>query len=463
MRKFDSFCCIPSCIAYIEPIALLTATQTNKENTMRAKTAETVTLICNAARAASLPNPCRRDDLVRVAASLSVNFNDAAFASRKVGRGEFDISDTNPTAPAPQEALEATPDSTYNLARNVESVEHKIDHADLVPAKIGSYIPFGNFDIVKKIVKQGGFFPTYITGLSGNGKTTMIEQVCNEMNRECIRVNITAQTDEDDLLGGFRLVNGETVWQDGPVVIAMQRGAILILDEVDLASHKIMCLQPVLEGRGIYLKKVNRKVLPSAGFNVFATANTKGQGGDNSERFAGTTILNEAFLERFRITIEQDYPPIAVEKKIVKAIMRECDAVDDVYADALCKWADIIRKSYRDGATTEMISTRRLEHIVHAFGIFKDRVEAIRYCVARFPADVRDAFLSLYEKIDATVVVKQAEPEATPAPATTSAKVNAEIPATTTPTSVDSLMAEIKAMMDNAVSQSNGASYALNA
>jgi MoxR-like ATPase len=196
---------------------------------------------------------------------------------------------------------------------------------------------------------------------------------------------------------------------------------------------------------------------------VFATANTKGQGGDNSERFAGTTILNEAFLERFRITIEQDYPPIAVEKKIVKAIMRECDAVDDVYADALCKWADIIRKSYRDGATTEMISTRRLEHIVHAFGIFKDRVEAIRYCVARFPADVRDAFLSLYEKIDATVVVKQAEPEVTPAPATTSAKVNAEIPATTTPTSVDSLMAEIKAMMDNAVNQSNGASYALNA
>jgi MoxR-like ATPase len=461
MRKFDSFCCIPSCIAYIEPIALLTATQTNKENTMRAKTAETVTLICSTAVANGLTSPARRDDLLKIASDLGMNFNDAAFASRKVGRGSFDITPTMTPAAVPQESLEV--DASYDMTRNVEMVDHKIDHADLVPSKIGSYIPFGNYDIVKKIVKQGGFFPTYITGLSGNGKTTMIEQVCNEMNRECIRVNITAQTDEDDLLGGFRLVNGETVWQDGPVVIAMQRGAILILDEVDLASHKIMCLQPVLEGRGIYLKKVNRKVLPSAGFNVFATANTKGQGGDNSERFAGTTILNEAFLERFRITIEQDYPPIAVEKKIVKAIMRECDAVDDVYADALCKWADIIRKSYRDGATTEMISTRRLEHIVHAFGIFKDRVEAIRYCVARFPADVRDAFLSLYEKIDATVVVKQAEPEVTPAPATTSAKVNAEIPATTTPTSVDSLMAEIKAMMDNAVNQSNSASYALNA
>jgi hypothetical protein len=423
---------------------------------MRAKTAETVTLICNAARAANLPNPCRRDDLVKVAAGLSLNFNDAAFASRKVGRGAFDISDTTPNTPAPQAALETAPDTTFNFARNVESVDHQIGHADLVPAKIGSYIAFGNYDIVKKIVKQGGFFPTYITGLSGNGKTTMIEQVCNEMNRECIRVNITAQTDEDDLLGGFRLVNGETVWQDGPVVIAMQRGAVLILDEVDLASHKIMCLQPVLEGRGIYLKKVNRKVLPAAGFNIFATANTKGQGGDNSERFAGTTILNEAFLERFRITIEQDYPPIAVEKKIVKAIMRECDATDEQFADALCKWADIIRKSYRDGATTEMISTRRLEHIVHAFGIFKDRMEAIRYCVARFPADVRDAFLSLYEKIDATVQAKKEEPAA---PAT----VKVEVPASTSTTPVDTLMADIKAMMDQAMKQSSNASYALNA
>ena len=423
---------------------------------MRAKTAETVTLICNAARAANLPNPCRRDDLVKVAAGLSVNFNDAAFASRKVGRGAFDISDTTPNTPAPQAALEVAPDSTFNFARNVESVDHQIGHADLVPAKIGSYIAFGNYDIVKKIVKQGGFFPTYITGLSGNGKTTMIEQVCNEMNRECIRVNITAQTDEDDLLGGFRLVNGETVWQDGPVVIAMQRGAVLILDEVDLASHKIMCLQPVLEGRGIYLKKVNRKVLPAAGFNIFATANTKGQGGDNSERFAGTTILNEAFLERFRITIEQDYPPIAVEKKIVKAIMRECDATDEQFADALCKWADIIRKSYRDGATTEMISTRRLEHIVHAFGIFKDRMEAIRYCVARFPADVRDAFLSLYEKIDATVQAKKEEPAA---PAT----VKVEVPSSTSTVPVDTLMADIKAMMDQAMKQSSNASYALNA
>ena len=422
---------------------------------MRAKTAETVTLICSTAVANGLTSPARRDDLLKIASDLGVNFNDAAFASRKVGRGSFDITPTVAPAAVPQESLEV--DASYDMTRNVEMVDHKIDHADLVPSKIGSYIPFGNYDIVKKIVKQGGFFPTYITGLSGNGKTTMIEQVCNEMNRECIRVNITAQTDEDDLLGGFRLVNGETVWQDGPVVIAMQRGAILILDEVDLASHKIMCLQPVLEGRGIYLKKVNRKVVPAAGFNVFATANTKGQGGDNSERFAGTGILNEAFLERFRITIEQDYPPIAVEKKIVKAIMRDCNCTDDAYADALCKWADIIRKSYRDGATTEMISTRRLEHIIHAFSIFKDRVEAIRYCVARFPADVRDAFLSLYEKIDATVVVKQSEPEATPA----AAPAAPAVPATS-----DATIEDLKATIQTLIEQANNtkmASYAINA
>ena len=421
---------------------------------MRAKTAETVTLICSTAVSNGLTSPARRDDLLKIASDLGVNFNDAAFASRKVGRGSFDITPTPtaPAAPVQQESLEV--DASYDMTRNVEMVDHDISHADLVPSKITSYIPFGNYEIVKKIVKQGGFFPTYITGLSGNGKTTMIEQVCNEMNRECIRVNITAQTDEDDLLGGFRLVNGETVWQDGPVVIAMQRGAILILDEVDLASHKIMCLQPVLEGRGIYLKKVNRKVLPAAGFNVFATANTKGQGGDNSERFAGTGILNEAFLERFRITIEQDYPPITVEKKIVKAVMKECNCTDDAYADALCKWADIIRKSYRDGATTEMISTRRLEHIVHAFSIFRDRVEAIKYCVARFPADVRDAFLSLYEKIDATVVVK---PE--PAPATATVKVETNIsPSSST---VEDLKATIQSLLEQANKQT--ASYAVNA
>lgn len=378
---------------------------------MRNATANTVRQICDAALAEGVISPCRRETLVIVAAKLGVNFNDAAFASIKVGRGEYNISN-NVGAVAPQVELENPIQPTLELARNVENVKHNISHSDLVPDEITSYVPFGNYEIVKKIVKKGGFFPTYITGLSGNGKTTMIEQVCCELNVECVRVNITAQTDEDDLLGGFRLVDGETVWQDGPVVIAMQRGAVLILDEVDLASHRIMCLQPVLEGRGIYLKKVNRKVVPAKGFNVFATANTKGQGGENSEKFAGTGILNEAFLERFRITIEQDYPPMVTEKRIVRTLMREHDCYDENFADALCKWADIIRKSYRDGAVSEIISTRRLEHIVNAFAIFNDRIEAIRYCVARFPADVRDAFLSLYEKIDETVTITKANKDA---------------------------------------------------
>lgn len=371
---------------------------------MRTKTSEIVTLICSTALDKGMSNPCCRDDLLVVAGSLSVNFNDSAFASRKVGRGMFDITIVHDSViPAPQNTLESTPDTTFDLARNVNSVVHTASHSDLVPTKIPSYISYGNYDIVRKITKGRNFFPVYITGLSGNGKTTMVEQVCNELDRECLRINITAQTDEDDLLGGFRLVNGETVWQDGPVVLAMQRGAVLILDEVDLASHKIMCLQPVLEGRGIYLKKVNRKVVPAKGFTIFATANTKGQGGESSDKFAGTTILNEAFLDRFRITIVQEYYPASVEKRILTNIMNECDCVDEVYANALCKWAGIIRKSYEDGATTEIISTRRLEHIVHAFSIFKDRLEAIRYCVSRFPVDVRDAFIALYEKVDDAV------------------------------------------------------------
>lgn len=393
-------------------------------------------------------------------------------ADRRAGRGLYAVPETaaanatdngKPTkssvksiasAPAPQSAVVAAVTEATTEPRAVAALITEVQN--FIPEVNPIYVPWGNFSTLRTIIKSKVFYPVWINGLSGNGKTVMVEQVCAKEGREFFRVNITEETDEDDLLGGFRLVNGDTVWQDGPVVQAMDRGAVLLLDEVDLGSFKIMCLQPVLEGRGIYLKKVNRKVLPAAGFNIFATANTKGQGGDNSERFAGTTILNEAFLERFRITIEQDYPPIAVEKKIVKAIMRECDATDEQFADALCKWADIIRKSYRDGATTEMISTRRLEHIVHAFGIFKDRMEAIRYCVARFPADVRDAFLSLYEKIDATVQAKKEEPAA---PTT----VKVEVPASTSTTPVDTLMADIKAMMDQAMKQSSNASYALNA
>lgn len=388
-------------------------------------------------------------------------------ADRRAGRGLYSIPETaavtvtdngkqsKATATKPVVQTGAVAAAVTEATAEPRAVAALITEVqNFVPEVNPIYVPWGNFSTLRTIIKSKVFYPVWINGLSGNGKTVMVEQVCAKEGREFFRVNITEETDEDDLLGGFRLVNGDTVWQDGPVVQAMDRGAVLLLDEVDLGSFKIMCLQPVLEGRGIYLKKVNRKVLPAAGFNIFATANTKGQGGDNSERFAGTTILNEAFLERFRITIEQDYPPIAVEKKIVKAIMRDCDCLDDQYADALCKWADIIRKSYRDGATTEMISTRRLEHIVHAFSIFKDRIEAIRFCVARFPSDVRDAFLSLYEKIDATVTVKKEEP---------AAAVAAAAPAKKADKSIDELMDEIKTMMDKTLGQPSTASYAVEA
>ena len=230
----------------------------------------------------------------------------------------------------------------------------------------------------------------------------MIEQVCARLKRECIRVNLTIETDEDDLLGGFRLVNGETVFHKGPVVDAMERGAVLLLDEIDLASNKILCLQPVLEGKGVFLKKINEWVKPAKGFNVIATANTKGKGSE-SGAFVGTQILNEAFLERFAITVEQNYATPAVEKKILLGHMAEFDKPDDDFATKLTNWADIIRRTYLDGGIDEIISTRRLVHIVKAFSIFDDRMKAIELCVSRFDEETKSSFLDVYTKVDADV------------------------------------------------------------
>tara|TARA_B100000029_G_C17266602_1_gene848257 strand:- start:1 stop:792 length:792 start_codon:yes stop_codon:yes gene_type:complete len=246
------------------------------------------------------------------------------------------------------------------------------------------------------------FYPTFVTGLSGNGKTFMIEQVCAKLKKECIRVNLTIETDEDDLLGGFRLVNGETVFHKGPVVDAMERGAVLLLDEIDLASNKILCLQPVLEGKGVYLKKINQWVKPAKGFNVLATANTKGKGSETGA-FVGTQILNEAFLERFAITIEQDYATPAVEKKILLGHMAEFDKIDDEFATKLTFWADAIRKTYMDGGIDEIISTRRLVHIVKAYSIFDDRMKAIELCVNRFDEETKTTFIDTYTKFDEDV------------------------------------------------------------
>ena len=267
--------------------------------------------------------------------------------------------------------------------------------ANYIPEKDDSYVPFGNFNSVRKVISSRKFYPTFITGLSGNGKTMSVEQACAAAKRELIRVNITIETDEDDLIGGFRLVDGDTVWHNGPVLEALERGAVLLLDEIDLASNKILCLQSVLEGKGVFLKKIGKYVNPSNGFTVIATANTKGKGSEDG-RFVGTNILNEAFLERFPVTFEQDYPSATIETKILLN-----DGCEQEFADNLVKWAGIIRKTFFDGGVDEVITTRRLVHIVQAYDIFGNRLDSITKCVNRFDDDTKQSFLDLYTKVDA--------------------------------------------------------------
>ena len=295
----------------------------------------------------------------------------------KIGRGKWNLT------------VKQTLEKTFN-APDAKPVSVQ----NLVPECDPNYVPFGSFTDVKRIIKSGIFYPTFVTGLSGNGKTLSIEQACAQLGRELIRVNITIETDEDDLIGGFRLVNGETVWHNGPVIEALERGAILLLDEVDLASNKILCLQSILEGKGVFLKKIGRFIKPSAGFQVIATANTKGKGSDDG-RFIGTNVLNEAFLERFCVTFEQSYPTPSTEQKILES---DCD--DKEFCKHLVDWADIIRKTFYDGGIDEIISTRRLVHIVRAYSIFGDKSKALQVCINRFDDETKAAFLELYDKVD---------------------------------------------------------------
>ena len=277
---------------------------------------------------------------------------------------------------------------------------------DIVPKKDPVFVSFGNYPDVKSIIKSKMFYPVFITGLSGNGKTMGVTQACAENKRELIRVNITIETDEDDLLGGYRLKDGQTVWQNGPVIEAMERGAVLLLDEIDLASNKIMCLQPILEGSGVFVKKINRFVKPAHGFNVVATANTKGQGSDDG-KFIGTNVLNEAFLERFPITFEQSYPKPSVEEKILVATLKAAGKTDNDFCKKLVTWADVIRKTYFDGGVDEIISTRRLVHIIQAYAIFNKKMKAVEVCTNRFDDDTKNSFIELYTKVDAGASAEQ--------------------------------------------------------
>jgi hypothetical protein len=337
-------------------------------------------------------------DLKGFCASRGLNYQTVSnkLSHHKIGRGKWN--------------LEITQDKVEKIERSFQSVavlpEH---HQNLIPDKDDTFVKFGNFADIKRIIQSRLFYPTFITGLSGNGKTFSVEQACAQLKREMIRVNVTIETDEDDLIGGFRLVNGETAWHNGPVIEALERGAILLLDEIDLASNKILCLQSVLEGKGVFLKKIGRFVKPASGFNVIATANTKGKGSDDG-RFIGTNVLNEAFLERFPVTFEQPYPASSVEIRILQGIAATLGLTEiDDFCKKLCDWGDIIRKTFYDGGIEEIISTRRLVHIIRAYAIFGDKAKAIQVCTNRFDDETKTAFLELYDKVDADFVMPSTE------------------------------------------------------
>jgi hypothetical protein len=323
--------------------------------------------------------------------------------SRRIGRGLYRIDEINDL-----EIIDSKQENDYNeQAMNNTVLEAKTnvlamtngDRDTIIPTISQEYVPWGHFSDIESLLKSKNFTTIYITGLSGNGKTTMVEQICAKLKRECFRVNIVGSTDEDDLFGGLRLVNGDTVWQDGAVIQAMRRGAVLLLDEVDLGSEKLMCLQPVLEGKGVYIKKKNEWIVPADGFCVVATANTKGKGSEDG-RFVGTNIMNEAFLDRFDFTYEQDYAPKTTEKKILTKAMKKYGVEDDNFVEHLINWAEMIRKSYKEGAVNEIISTRRLINICKAYSVFKNKVKAVNISLARFDRETQDAFMSLYKKID---------------------------------------------------------------
>jgi hypothetical protein len=342
-------------------------------------------------------------DIKLVGAEFGVEFPSFMFKKDlKVGYAKY----RNPLAEA---EVAAAPVETKEVAMAVKVSDFNVESDgfsnNLVPETDPLFVPFGNFSTITKVLKSKMFYPIFVTGMSGNGKTFGIEQACAKTKREVIRVNLTAETDEDDLIGGFRLVDGETKFFKGPVIKAMEMGAVLLLDEIDLANPaKVMCLQSILEGKGYFIKKTGEFISPKNGFTAIATANTKGKGSDDG-RFIGTNILNEAFLERFPVTVEQEYPSTAIEKKILDRVFDALDIKDSEFVSKLVDWADIIRKTFYDGGVDEIISTRRLVHIAKAYSIFDDRMKAINLCINRFDEDTKTSFADLYTKVDCDVDV----------------------------------------------------------
>jgi len=337
----------------------------------------------------------------------------------RLGRGLYKVPNTivapastakvNLTAQVLQMPVQSPAPSTMQKITNLVT---DMEQMNLVPTLYSNYVPFGNFEDLNRIIGSNKFYPVFITGQSGNGKTMSVEQVCAKLKRKFVCISMTPETDESDLLGNYVLMNGEMVWRDGPVTVAARQGAVLCIDEIDYGAQNLSCLQRVLEGKPFLLKKKNEVIAPAAGFTIIATANTKGKGSDDG-RFMFTNVLNEAFLERFPITFEQGWAPNTVEKKIVKKELASEGRADDEFADNLVTWADAIRKTFEDGGCDEVISTRRLVHIAKAYGIFGDRLKAIQYCLNRFDEDTKASFLDLYTKVDASVSVANTVPEVT--------------------------------------------------
>ena len=343
-----------------------------------------------------------RKDILTISDGFSMTYPSWILNQKhlKVGRGMLDLTEMfQGTAVKKTSAPKVVVDNTAPAAKVLNQAKLNVEIENLIPAKDDTFVPFGFYRDLKKVLDCRMFYPVFISGLSGNGKTTMVEQICANLKREAIRVNISIETDEDDLIGGNTLVDGNVVYREGPVLTAMKRGAVLILDEVDRGSNKLMCLQAVLEVKSYFNKKTGETITPANGFTIIATANTKGRGSDDG-KFISAQLLDEAFLERFAITVEQEYPTMSVEKKIILNKMERAGCVDEDFATHLVTWSDVIRKTYLEGAIDELVSTRRLEHIVNAFAVFKDKTKAITLCTNRFDEDTKQAFIDLYSKVD---------------------------------------------------------------
>lgn len=348
-----------------------------------------------------------RPEVAKIVEDLGISYPHWFFRENKVGYNKYAVDAAGLRVVASNTAPQTAP-APIQDAKVVTQAKLAVEIDNLVPVVDPTYVAFGFHKDLTKIIKSGLFYPTFISGLSGNGKTTMVEQICAKTKREAIRVNISVETDEDDLIGGNTLVDGNVVYREGPVLTAMKRGSVLILDELDRGSNKLMCLQAILEGKPYYNKKTGEMVQPAAGFNVVATANTKGRGSDDG-KFISAQILDEAFLERFAITIEQQFPSEAQEKRIVLGKMSKVGKVDEDFAEKLVRWADVIRKTFAEGAIDDLVSTRRIEHIVNAYAMFDDRLKAIELCVNRFDEDTRAAFIDLYTKVDAGALTDEDE------------------------------------------------------